>query len=93
MTASVGAHYFIFPPIGSVGGKIAMHDSILGAIPVIFAGKGTPTEDIEPFLSAPKGSLYMMLDQADNSESLWVKVDDANAGDDTDWYGVTISAA
>ena len=92
MTGSVGAHYFIYPPAGTTG-KIAIHDSMLGPIPIIFAGNGSPTEDIEPFLSAPKGSLYIIMDAADNAECLWVKVDDANAGDDTDWYGVTITAA
>ena len=92
MTGSVGSHYFIFPPTGS-SGPIAMHDPVLGQLPCIFMGQGTPTEDIEPFLSAAKGSLYMITDAADNAETLWVKVDDANAGDDTDWHGVTISAA
>jgi len=92
MTGSVGGHYFIFPPVGTTG-NIAVHDPVLGKLPCIFIGKGTPTEDIEPFVSAAKGSMYIIMDAADNAETLWIKVDDANAGDDTDWYGVTISAA
>ena len=92
MVASVGGFYYIFPPTGT-SVPMAMHDSVLGKLPVIFMGKGSPTEDIEPFVSAAKGSLYMITDAADNAETLWVKVDDANAGDDSDWYGVTISAA
>ncbi len=85
MAVNAGTNYFLFPPVGTADGKVIMHDSFLGPIPVIFAGKGTPTEDIAPFVNCPKGSVYIQMDAADDAVAWFIKVDDANAGDDSDW--------
>ena len=51
--------------------------------PCWLAGQGTPNGDLEPFLSAQKGSLYSQTDATDDAGHLWVKIDEG--GDDDDW--------
>ena len=58
------------------------------APPVILAGKGTPNGDLEPFLSAQKGSLYCQTDAADDTSHVWMKVDEGE--DDADWLSLEI---
>lgn len=85
MAANTGVGIFLSPPIGRSDGLNINHDPILGDIPCIFAGPGTPTEDIAPFVHVPKGSVYIQTNAADDAVAWFIKVDDANAGDDSDW--------
>jgi len=57
MAVSSGSVYLMFPPLGQVENITGIEDSILGPIPWIGAGKGTPDDDRGFFLLAPKGSL------------------------------------
>jgi hypothetical protein len=58
-------------------------------MPVILCGAGTPDGDREPFLSANKGSLYLMTDGTDDASHLYQKVDEG--GDNDDWLIVPAS--
>jgi len=49
----------------------------------IYYGNGTPDGDKDPWLSAPKGTLYMALNNTDDTGCVYVKVDEG--GDDNDW--------
>lgn len=51
--------------------------------PTLLWGQGTPDGDREPFLSAQKGTLYMAVDNSDDTPHVYQKVDEGN--DDADW--------
>lgn len=51
--------------------------------PSILWGQGTPDGDRAPFTLVNKGSLYLAVDQTDDTTPLWVKVDEGS--DNADW--------
>src|SRR3990167_2179245 len=56
--------------------------------PSILWGQGTPDGDRVPFTQVNKGSLYLAVDQTDDTSPLWVKVDEGN--DNADWVKATV---
>ena len=56
--------------------------------PSILWGQGTPDGDRLPFTQVNKGSLYLAVDQTDDTSPLWVKVDEGN--DNADWVKATV---
>ena len=58
------------------------------AAPSILWGQGTPDGDRLPFTQVNKGSLYLAVDQTDDTSPLWVKVDEGN--DNADWVKATV---
>ena len=56
--------------------------------PSILWGQGTPDGDRLPFTQVNKGSLYLAVDQTDDTSPLWVKVDEG--GDNADWVKATV---
>lgn len=81
----------VFPDVGIVDGITPVREHfVLGKIPMILTGKGTPDGDRVPFLVVPKGSLYLQMDAEDDAVCLFAKVDDA--GEDADWNSLALSA-
>ena len=58
------------------------------AAPSVLWGQGTPDGDRLPFTQVNKGSLYLAVDQTDDTSPLWVKVDEGN--DNADWVKATV---
>ena len=81
MTASTFAKKILDPKITGMMAE---------APPCWIAGQGTPNGDLEPFLSAQKGSLYSQTDATDDASPLWVKIDEG--GDDADWDLVALNS-
>lgn len=86
MADNVMAFFFQNPKAESGAGIAA--DSGPGGmypegVPVILWGQGTPDGDRSPFKEANKGSLYMAVDQTDDTTHVWQKVDEGN--DNADW--------
>jgi hypothetical protein len=94
MAVASGPVWFLLPPIGKVVEHSSpIQDGLLGPIPCIFAGKGTPNDDFGAFLAVPKGSVYIQMDAVDDEECLFLKVDDSGAGNDDDWDGIPLEDA
>lgn len=89
MAVNSGSVVFLFPPVGE-GNDLAVHQHpILGELPAIICGNGTPDGDRAPFTVVPKGSVYLQMDAADDAVFLFGKVDDA--GEDADWNSASMT--
>ncbi len=87
MTVSVRA-FFLTPPEVGMLGSVGFTGQVGGAMhpetpPSILWGQGTPNGDLPPFNLVNKGSLYMCVNNTDDSGHLYHKVDEG--GDDADW--------
>lgn len=79
--------FFLKNPVGmdtigagtGAGDQASMHPEVQ---PVILWGQGTPDGDRAPFSLVNKGSLYISVNQTDDTHVLWQKVDEAGADDD-----------
>lgn len=92
MAVSSGPVFFLSPPIGKMSaGFTPVQDPILGPIPCILCGKGTPDDDRDAFLAVPKGSLYLQMDAADDAVAIFLKVDDSGAGSNDDWNSASMT--
>lgn len=89
MAVNTGPVVFLFPPQGEGNALAAPQHPLLGKIPVVIAGKGTPDGDRAPFNVVAKGSLYLCMDNTDDASHLYQKVDEG--GDDDDWLVVPAS--
>ncbi len=56
--------------------------------PSVLWGQGTPDGDRAPFTLVNKGSLYLAVDQTDDTTAVWQKVDEGDAN--SDWVRVFI---
>ena len=94
MAESTAAFFLQVPPdfgLGTAGAIAAPQALSPEGPPSILWGRGTPNGDLPPFNSVNKGSLYMAVDQTDDSGlSLWSKVDEG--GDNSDWVAVLLDS-
>jgi hypothetical protein len=92
MAVSTGAVFFLSPPIGQ-SEELSSHlsDPLMGDIPAIITGNGTPDADRGAFLSVPKGSVYLQMDASDDAECMFLKVDDSGNADNSDWDGIPLA--
>ena len=93
MAVNVNA-FFLKNPIGmasiGVGSPLGDQASMYPESgPAILWGQGTPDGDRAPFTLVNKGSLYISVNQTDDTHVLWQKVDEG--GDDADWLLVSHS--
>ena len=92
MAVNSGPVIFLSPAIGEVSHFVAgTQHPILGNIPAIMTGNGTPDADAVPFSVVAMGSLYIQMDAADDAVALFIKVDDALNADNTDWNSVSMT--
>ena len=89
MAVNSGSVVFLVPYIGEASDLNAPQHPILGALPAVIAGKGTPDGDRAPFTTVPKGSIYLQMDAADDAVFIFGKVDDAGA--DNDWNSASMT--
>lgn len=92
MTVATAAYFLQVPPdfgLGTAGAIDAPQALAPEGPPSVLWGQGTPNGDLPPFTSVNKGSLYLSVNQADDSgAAVWVKVDEGS--DDADWQEVMI---
>ena len=92
MTVATAAFFLQVPPdygLGTAGVISAPQALSPEGPPSILWGQGTPNGDLAPFNRVNKGSLYMSVNQTDDTgASLWTKVDEG--GDDADWEEVLV---
>lgn len=89
MAANSGPVIFLSPALGESNDITLNQHPILGELPCIMCGKGTPNGDAAPFNAVAKGSLYLCMDNTDDASHLYQKVDEG--GDDADWLIVPAS--
>lgn len=79
--------FFLHPKEPRVGGAgiVPASDAALfpEAGPAVLWGQGTPDGDRAPFTLVNKGSLYLAVDQTDDTTAVWLKVDEGS--DNADW--------
>ena len=81
--------WYLYPPGPGIGGAGEVPPPGAGiypeGAPAILWGQGTPAA-IAPFTIVNKGSLYMTVDQTDDTTAVYLKVDEG--GDAADWAKV-----
>ena len=88
MADSVNVH-FLFPTGQGEGGAGFIPAPGAGldeeGQPSIMWGQGTPDGNLPPFNLVNKGSLYMAVDQTDDTAAIWQKVDEGGETGTADW--------
>ncbi len=93
MADSVNVH-FLFP-LGMKQGGAGLVPAPGAAMdeegqPAIMWGQGTPDGNLAPFNLVNKGSLYMAVNQTDDTTALWQKVDEGGESGTADWARVLV---